>query len=77
MRFAQTYDVAQVDLRKHVTIISHVIMRQATLKRDGASSMLNLTPDDLICRVLTLVIAFTVHEFAHAWVADYFGEENS
>lgn len=36
--------------------------------------MFNLTTDELICRVLTLIIAFTVHEFAHAWVADYFGD---
>ena len=49
-------------------------MRQATLKRDGASSMLNLTPDDLICRVITLIIALTVHEFSHAFIADRFGD---
>jgi Zn-dependent protease len=36
--------------------------------------MLNLTPHDLICRVITLVIALTVHEFSHAWAADYFGD---
>lgn len=36
--------------------------------------MLNLAPDELICRVITLVIAFTFHEFAHAAVADWFGD---
>ena len=36
--------------------------------------MLNLTPDDLICRVITLIIALTVHEFSHAFVADRFGD---
>lgn len=36
--------------------------------------MLNLVPDELICRVITLVIAFTFHEFAHAAVADRFGD---
>ncbi len=36
--------------------------------------MFNVTIDELICRVLTLVIALTVHEFAHAWMADYFGD---
>jgi Zn-dependent protease len=36
--------------------------------------MFNISTDELICRVLTLIIAFTVHEFAHAWVADYFGD---
>lgn len=37
--------------------------------------MLNLTPPVLISRLLTLVIAFTVHEFAHAWSADQFGDD--
>ncbi len=36
--------------------------------------MLNLAPDELICRVITLVIAFTFHEFFHAAVADHFGD---
>jgi len=36
--------------------------------------MFNLKPDELICRVLTLIIAFTVHEFAHALSADRFGD---
>jgi len=36
--------------------------------------MFDIAPNELICRVFTLVIAFTVHEFAHAWVADYFGD---
>ncbi len=36
--------------------------------------MFNLAPDELICRVITLVIAFTFHEFAHAAVADWFGD---
>jgi Zn-dependent protease len=34
----------------------------------------NLTPAELISRFLVLVIAFTVHEFAHAFVADRFGD---
>jgi Zn-dependent protease len=36
--------------------------------------MFDLTPADLIARLIVLVIAFTVHEFSHAWVADYFGD---
>lgn len=36
--------------------------------------MLNLSPHDLICRLITLVIALTVHEFAHAFTADRFGD---
>jgi Zn-dependent protease len=37
--------------------------------------MLNLSPATLISRILTLLIAFTVHEFSHAWVADSFGDQ--
>lgn len=29
----------------------------------------------IICRVLTMVIAFTVHEFAHAWTAVRLGDD--
>jgi len=37
--------------------------------------MLGLDPQTLISRILVLVIAFTVHEFAHAWTANYFGDD--
>jgi len=37
--------------------------------------MLGLTPADLVARIVVLVIAFTVHEFSHAFVADYFGDD--
>jgi Zn-dependent protease len=36
--------------------------------------VLNLDPFTLISRLLTLVIALTVHEFSHAKVADAFGD---
>jgi Zn-dependent protease len=36
--------------------------------------MIDLEPAVLIARALVLVVAFTVHEFAHAWTADYFGD---
>lgn len=36
--------------------------------------MLNLTPTVLITRILTLVIALSLHEFAHAFVADRLGD---
>ena len=36
--------------------------------------MFDLTPAILISRVLVLLVAFAVHEFAHAWTADYFGD---
>lgn len=37
--------------------------------------MLGLTIPSLISRLLTLVVAFTVHEFAHAWTADRLGDD--
>ena len=37
--------------------------------------MLGLSLTTLISRVLTLVIAFTVHEFSHALAADQFGDD--
>jgi len=36
--------------------------------------MLNLSPAILIARLITLTIAFTIHEFTHAWTADFFGD---
>jgi len=37
--------------------------------------MLDLTPATLIARIFVLLTAFSVHEFAHAWMADYFGDD--
>lgn len=37
--------------------------------------MLNGNPADLISRLITLLIAFTFHEFAHAWMADRMGDD--
>jgi Zn-dependent protease len=37
--------------------------------------MLGLDPTVLLIRAITLVIAFTIHEFSHAWVATMFGDE--
>ena len=37
--------------------------------------MFDLSGPVLISRVLTLIIALTVHEFAHAFVADRFGDD--
>ncbi len=37
--------------------------------------MLNLGLPGLIAAAITLVIAFTVHEFAHAWTADQLGDD--
>ncbi len=37
--------------------------------------MLGMSLPLLISRVVTLVIAFTIHEFAHAWSADQLGDD--
>ena len=37
--------------------------------------MLGLTLPALISRIIVLLTAFSVHEFAHAWTADYFGDD--
>ncbi len=34
----------------------------------------NMDPTMLLARVIVLVVAFTIHEFAHAWTATYFGD---
>ena len=36
--------------------------------------MTNLDPATLISRMIVLLTAFSVHEFAHAWTANYFGD---
>ncbi|MEJ2011104.1 MAG: site-2 protease family protein [Anaerolineales bacterium] len=37
--------------------------------------MLGLSPTDLIARLITLIVALSVHEFAHAWTADQLGDD--
>ncbi len=37
--------------------------------------MLGIPLAQIVARVVVLVIAFTVHEFAHAWTADRFGDD--
>jgi Zn-dependent protease len=37
--------------------------------------MLGLEPSVLITRIIVLLTAFSVHEFAHAWTANYFGDD--
>ncbi len=39
--------------------------------------MLNLTPAVLISRIVTLLVAFSIHEFAHAWSAYKFGDDTA
>lgn len=39
------------------------------------NNLFDLDPSSLFARLLILVVAFTIHELAHAWTADYFGDE--
>jgi len=39
--------------------------------------MLKLNPQTLISAIITLLIAFTFHEFAHAWTAKMFGDDTA
>lgn len=39
--------------------------------------MLGIPPAQLIARIIVLVIAFTIHEFAHAWTANQFGDDTA
>ncbi len=37
--------------------------------------MLNNSPDIIFTLVITLLVAFTFHEFSHAWMATYYGDD--
>lgn len=37
--------------------------------------MFDLDPSSLFARLIVLLIAFPVHELAHAWTADFFGDD--
>lgn len=37
--------------------------------------MFDLDPATIIARIIVLIVAFTVHEFAHAWTATQFGDD--
>jgi Zn-dependent protease len=39
--------------------------------------MLGLTFPTLISRLITLLVAFSIHEFAHAWTANAFGDDTA
>jgi Zn-dependent protease len=37
--------------------------------------LMSFDPAVIFARIIVLIIAFTVHEFAHAWSATYFGDD--
>ena len=78
MGFAQPDFIADLDLYKHTRIITspcyNFRLLAAPLPHHG-HLMTNLNPATLIARVITLIIALTVHEFSHAFVATRFGDD--
>jgi Zn-dependent protease len=39
--------------------------------------MFDLDPATILSRIVILIIAFTFHEFSHAWMANYFGDDTA
>jgi Zn-dependent protease len=77
MRLAQFHPVSKVQFRQHAAIITHDIIYKLPGKfqaMEESPFMLNLSPSLLISRIITLIIALTIHEFAHAFVAFRFGD---
>ena len=37
--------------------------------------MLGIPLDELVARIIVLITAFTIHELAHAWTAEWFGDD--
>lgn len=76
MRLAKAHPVIDLQVGKHAGIISHVIMTPGGCLPDpDFSPMLGLDPITLVSRLITLVIALTFHEFAHAWSATRYGDD--
>jgi Zn-dependent protease len=51
-----------------------IITRGGIILAKGAGILLGLTLPTLIARIFVLLTAFAVHEFAHAWAADRYGD---
>lgn len=57
-------------------MLQNPLGRDYTIGADGIiRRMLGMDAPTLISRLLTLVLALTVHEFAHAWAADQLGDD--
>jgi Zn-dependent protease len=70
MRLAQAHDGIQVQIWQHG---GHYITRWYN-RRIGEDMLFDLNFPTLISRIFVLLTAFAVHEFAHAWAADRFGD---
>jgi Zn-dependent protease len=72
VRLSQAQNIVQLQIGQHEGIITRggIIFCKGEM-----GSMLGLDPATLISRLIILVTALTVHEFAHAWTANYFGDD--
>ena len=78
MGFTQSNLIANLDLVKHnriITSLCYNFFLPAVAPPCNRHHMTNLNPATLIARVITLIIALTVHEFSHAFVATRFGDD--
>jgi Zn-dependent protease len=57
--------------------INTIVAQDYTIQAEwyNPPHMLNLTLPVFISRVFTLVVAFSIHEFSHAWTADRLGDD--
>jgi Zn-dependent protease len=90
MGLAHADDLLQLKVRQHSSyprnpwrgIIPNLSLRPgdeaAVVVRIGWYNplvMLNFNPIDLATKALVLLVAFPIHEFAHAWTADNLGDD--
>lgn len=80
MRLAQLDDIVQVEFGKHeiaylATKGDYIMGWYNAAKGAFMLTQANLEIPVLISRIVVLIIAFAVHEFSHAWTADYFGDD--
>lgn len=71
MSFAQTHNGIQLQIGQHVVIITW----GGIIFAEGDLFVLGLNVPTLISYSIVLLTAFSVHEFAHAWTANRFGDD--
>lgn len=81
VRLAQTHDIFELNLGKQCYLSArrsaahYTIGSVAPARWYNLGAMLDLSLSTIISRLIILSIAFTVHEFAHAWTADQLGDD--
>src|SRR3990172_6939796 len=75
MRFAQAQHILHLQLGQHVRPRSSGRALYHPPRWYNSAPMLGVSAATLLTRAITLVIAFTVHEFSHAWTATSLGDD--